>query len=120
MLSSEDILNLWCFLNSSIAWLIREISGRKNLGGGMLKAEATDLKSFPLLFNFNKQEEILQIYETIKKREVSDTINEIETKEHKLIDEIVFEYIGLSIQDRKFIIEELKNKITSRSIKSKT
>ena len=43
------ILRLWLFLNSSLGWLIREISGRKNLGGGMLKAEANRFKIFPNL-----------------------------------------------------------------------
>ena len=120
LLSKEDILNLWCFLNSSILWLIREIAGRKNLGGGMLKAEATDLKAFPLLFNFNKNDEILKVYEKIKTREVLDTINEIDTNEHKLIDEIVFNHLELNDYDRNFVINELKNKIKNRSAKSRT
>ena len=34
------------YLNSTLGWLIREISGRKIFGGGMLKAEASDLKSY--------------------------------------------------------------------------
>ena len=50
VLSDENKLNLWCYFNSSLCWLIREISGRKNLGGGMLKAEAVDLGYFPCYF----------------------------------------------------------------------
>ena len=43
---------LWAFLNSSLAWLFREVTGRRNLGGGMLKAEATDMKMLPVGFRF--------------------------------------------------------------------
>ena len=38
---------LWLYLNSSLVWLFREIAGRKNLGGGLLKAEATDMAGLP-------------------------------------------------------------------------
>ena len=44
---------LWAYMNSSFVWLYREITGRKNLGGGMLKAEATDLKTLPLGIDFS-------------------------------------------------------------------
>ncbi|MFB6307241.1 MAG: Eco57I restriction-modification methylase domain-containing protein, partial [Flavobacteriales bacterium] len=50
-INSEEIFNLWILLNSSVGWLLRETSGRKNLGGGMLKAEAVDLSYYPLYLN---------------------------------------------------------------------
>jgi len=34
------------YLNSTVGLLICEIFGRKNLDGGMVKAEASDLKSY--------------------------------------------------------------------------
>ena len=48
----EDILKVWIFCNSSAFWLIREIAGRTNLGGGMLKAEAVDIRNIPILYQF--------------------------------------------------------------------
>lgn len=45
---ADKVNNLWLFMNTTLFWLLREISGRKSLGGGMLKAEAVDLKQFPL------------------------------------------------------------------------
>ena len=47
---------LWAYMNSTLVWLYRETTGRTNLGGGMLKAEATDMKSLPIGFvlNFGK------------------------------------------------------------------
>lgn len=119
-LSDEQLLNMWCFLNSSIAWLLREISGRKNLGGGMLKAEAVDLKAIPILYNLNAQNDIVSIMKILNRREVFDTLTEIETEEHKKIDKIIFDYLELNDKERKYILDELKNKIINRSNKSKT
>ncbi len=114
------ILNLWLFLNSSIAWLIRELSGRKNLGGGMLKAEAVDLKYYPVYFDFDKHETITNILNTIESRQAIDTLEEIETPEHKEIDNIVFSFLGLSKTMQDQIVVLLKRKILERQEKSKT
>jgi uncharacterized protein YfkK (UPF0435 family) len=119
-ISEEILLNLWLFLNSSVAWLIREISGRKNLGGGMLKAEAIDLKYFPLYFNFKNFEQIRSIFNLVKDREVLSPIDEINSKEHSIIDKIVFDFLNINNQDRENLISNLKHKILQRSSKSKT
>lgn len=71
---SDDVFRVWLFCNSSFASLLRECSGRTNLGGGMLKAEATDMKFFPLLYKFSNMEEIKNIYEQAKSYEVSGNI----------------------------------------------
>lgn len=118
--SKEMQLNLWLFLNSSIAWIIREITGRKNLGGGLLKAEATDIRDIPIYFDFSKADYINTIYEELKKRQALSTIEEIETPEHKKIDKIVFDYLGVMNNQRKIIIEQLKKHILDRVAKSKT
>jgi hypothetical protein len=116
----EYKINIWLFLNSSIAWLWREISGRKNLGGGLLKAEATDLRALPLFFNFKDHKEIIRIYDDLKKRNAKDTLYEIETEEHMRIDDLIFNYLGLSINSRKKVIGLLKYLLENRYRKSKT
>jgi adenine-specific DNA-methyltransferase len=118
--SEELIFNLWLFLNSSTAWLLREISGRKNLGGGMLKAEAVDLETIPVYMDFRKPEEIKMIFHKIKDRQVMTTVEEIDTDEHKQIDQIVFDYLDLSEDLQKNIIDTLKSKIIEREKKSTT
>ena len=118
--TEEYKINIWLFLNSSIAWLWREISGRKNLGGGLLKAEATDLRALPLFFNFKDHKEIIRIYDDLKKRNAKDTLYEIETEEHRRIDDLIFNYLGLSINSRKKIIGLLKYLLENRYRKSKT
>jgi len=118
---NESIMwNLWLFFNSSILWLLREISGRKNLGGGLLKAEAVDLRTLAVYFDFNKTNEIKKIFSVIRKREVLKTLEEVESQEHKEIDSLVFDYLKIKSHDRERIIQFLKNTIASRAAKSKT
>ena len=119
--ATEEIkMNLWCFLNSSVAWLLREVSGRKNLGGGLLKAEATDLKNIPVYFDFGASEKIKKVYERLRTRQAKPTLEEIETEEHKMIDDIVFGYLDISDTKRAELVAELKQVISRRSAKAKT
>jgi hypothetical protein len=118
-ISEKVKLNLWLFFNSSICWLIREVSGRKNLGGGMLKAEAIDIKSFPVYLNLSCEEKIKKIYSTLKNREAFESLKEIETKEHKEIDNLIFGYLNISFKERGKIINLLKTKIFERRKKSR-
>ena len=102
--NSEMHYCLWVYLNSSFVWLFREITGRKNLGGGLLKAEATDMKMLPIDFNFDFEREAKQVFEMLKDREPLPVSKEIYTDEHLLIDDIVADYFGF--QDR---IEDIRN-----------
>lgn len=119
-LNSTIALNLWLFLNSSIAWLLREASGRKNLGGGLLKAEAADLNQFPIYFEFGMSSEIQDVYNRLKGREALKTIVEIDTPEHAKIDDLVFTFLKVSDSLRLRTIDTLKNKISERNKKSRT
>lgn len=119
-ISDDVIMNLWLFLNSSIAWLLREVSGRKNLGGGMLKAEAIDIEPLPIYFDFNREGEIRAIFTRVKNRQLLTTSEEIYSPEHKQIDEIVFNYLGISDDLQSKIIFELHSKIVNRDKKSTT
>jgi len=120
IVSEEEKFNLWLFLNSSVAWLLREVSGRKSLGGGLLKAEATDLRSFPIYFDFKNLSAIKEVYTSIKKRQALDTIDEVITPEHQKIDKIVFDYLGLSKANRETIVRTLQETIRKRKAKSRT
>jgi len=117
---SPIALNLWLFLNSSIAWLLREVSGRKNLGGGLLKAEAADLSQFPIYFEFDKFSEVMNVYARLKNREALETIAEIDTPEHTRIDDLVFTFLKVPEGLRTQVISTLKNKVSGRNKKSKT
>jgi type I restriction-modification system DNA methylase subunit len=119
-MSEEEQLNLWLILNSSVCWLWRELSGRKNLGGGMLKAEAVDMKSIPIYMNLNSMRDVKSIFGQLQQRHALETIAEIDSAEHRKIDRLVFEYLGLSQKQSDRIVALLKSTISSRTKKSKT
>ena len=118
--NDKVILNLWLFLNSSIGWLIREISGRKNLGGGLLKSEASDLKNFPIYFDFKEDKLIKNLVSKLSKREAQSPLEEIYSPEHQLIDSIVFSYLQINEINQKKYIDYLYNKISQRMYKSRS
>lgn len=85
---------LWVYLNSSLVWLFREVTGRKNLGGGMLKAEATDMKTLPIEFDFNFVDEAKAVFKVLGNRAPLPLSQEIRTDEHLAIDRMVLNYFG--------------------------
>ena len=86
---------LWAYMNSSMVWLYREITGRKNLGGGLLKAEATDLKTLPLAYDFNFAGEARAVFDKLAKRAPLPVEQEVCTDEHLAIDQVVSRFFGL-------------------------
>ena len=119
-LTEMEKLNLWLFCNSSLLWLLREYTGRCNLGGGMLKAEATDLKTIPLCFNFGEDSEIKNIFKLAKNYCTPGKIEiAINSDLHKRIDKIVYSYFGLE-QENNFVTEMLVTRFNWRNKKSKT
>ncbi len=118
--NDDEVLSVWLFCNSSLLWLLREYSGRSNLGGGMLKAEATDLKSLPLYFVFTEMALIRDIYARAKTYVVPSKIEEaLSAPLHLEIDRIVFKSLGIQGADT-FVRNELIRKVRMRMAKSKT
>lgn len=115
----DDLLRIWLFCNSTICWLIREKFGRKNLGGGLLKAEAVDLKEIPLYFNFDKIDEIKHLTELYGDRKAKNALEELNEGMHKKIDILVFDYLNLSEQMKTYVINEFTFLISDRTQKSK-
>lgn len=113
ILNRMIVNNLWCFFNSTVFWLLREISGRKNLGGGLLKSEATDLDSFPVYMNLNISKDIL--LQKVLSEKVDKADNEIDKQSHKIIDKIIFDYIELEMWERKECIDQFKHLINVRT-----
>ena len=106
---------LWVYLNSSFVWLFREITGRKNLGGGLLKAEATDMKMLPIDFNFDFAADAKIVFANLKNREPMPVAKEVYTKEHLLIDDLVATYFGFQgkVEDiRSALIDQVNFRLT--------
>lgn len=117
MYIENEVLNLWCYFNSSLFWLLREVSGRKNLGGGLLKSEATDLKAFPVYMELNlKKEMFISLFE----RDANETIGEILSKDHQIIDAKIYDYLGFNEDYRTKCKEYLRKAIVFRSTRAGT
>ena len=95
---SDTHYSLWAYLNSSLAWLFREVTGRKNLGGGMLKAEATDMKMLPVAFDYDFAAEAKSVFEMLRHREALSVWDEVDTREHRMLDEMVSGFFGISAE----------------------
>ena len=116
---TDDIIRLWLYMNTSLFWLIREIVGRTNLGGGMLKAEAVDIKPFAILFPINITEEIKTLFNSAREVVVANAQEEIYTEMHKRIDKIVYDFLELTTEEREYINRLLIEKIDARYDKTK-
>ena len=93
---SDTHYGLWAYMNSSLVWLFREVTGRRNLGGGLLKVEATDMKYLPVGFNFDFAQEVKEVFNILQGREPLPVSEEVYTEEHLLIDEIVSKHLGFA------------------------
>lgn len=115
-MSDNEKLNVWLFCNSSLFWLIRELTGRTNLGGGMLKAEATDMKSVPICFDFGVNGSI-EDFVADEKRILNTNIEEtLSTRLHRRIDDVVLSFMGYK-QEEDFITSSLVSSIHARTKK---
>ena len=114
-----DILNIWLFCNSSLLWLLREVTGRTNLGGGMLKAEATDLRSIPICYDFKEIDKIANLFHQLTNYPISTNLIEtLDDPYHKAIDEIVLSALDLK-DEKNYINQQLINMVSNRMKKSK-
>ena len=99
-------------------FLYRELSGRKNLGGGLLKSEAADIKQMPLYFPIADKETILSIAGEIGKP--VNLSERLETSVQKKIDELVFSYFEIVPKFQSKILNELLRVFRLRLTKAKS
>jgi hypothetical protein len=92
---NDVVLNLWLFLNSTFFWLLREVTGRKNLGGGMLKSEAVDVANIPVYVDLGMSDLRRSLWETMRGRKVLPILEEITTDAHLAIDGLVAQPLGI-------------------------
>lgn len=117
---ADKVNNLWLFMNTTLFWLLREISGRKSLGGGMLKAEAVDLKQFPLYFDFINTNKTNELIEQAENKKVLNSLDEIETEFHKQIDDLFYAELNIPTNIQEYIKRKFIEKFNARTQKSTT
>jgi len=130
---------MWLNLQSTFLLLVRELYGRSNLGEGALKTEGIDIKKFPILrcelFSTKEELYIKKIATNLRQREILSCFEEfgINRKQpirsqkpnplpdRKALDDIVFDAIGLTQDERNevywSVCELVKNRLEkARSI----
>ncbi len=128
VVKKSDIQYLCLMLNSTLTWFFVEVLGRKGLGGGAIRLVKIDLVNLPVL-NFTalrnqKAEDIFSKFKKFIERQVFSVFTELgfdPTKsireqepnplpDRKALDDIVFDALGLTEEERKevyFAVAEL-------------
>ena len=121
-------------LNSTITWLFIEILGRRGLGGGGIRLLVEDLKIAkilvdPSLFTQNKKQEIIAIFQKMAVRTITNINSEVKltnsgnieiASDRKAIDEIVFDALELTNEERNSVYTNLLDLVGARVQKSKS
>ena len=115
----EDVIRMWAYMNSSLFWLIREIAGRKNLGGGMLKAEAVDIKAFAVLLPLGNVDKLKELYDIAGEQKIQNVSEAILEGLHNQIDEIVYDCLGIGKKEQMYIRNLLMETVNSRYMKTR-
>ena len=118
-ITEAEKLSIWLFCNSSLLWLLREITGRTNLGGGMLKAEATDLRGLPIAFDFDYVR-ASELYANLRGKSFNTDLSiTIQSHEHKSVDDFVLSQLGLTAE-KDYIVQALMARVKGRMKKSQS
>lgn len=122
---------LCCILNSTLSYLLIEVLGRRGLGGGAIRLVKKDLIDFPVL-NIKENDNLIKIYSNMCKRKLNSVMGEIKIippstknsqsieviEDRKIIDNILFDYLGLDQNERNEVYFTLCELIKKRNEKA--
>jgi len=134
LLIKEDPEIICCILNSSLYILLKEIYGRVGLGLGTLKFEVIDAKNLPFLELNYKFKKGLFLFRKLFKREILSVFQEFgldsdkpireqepnPLPDRKELDDIVFDAIGLTEDERKEVYWAVAELVQNRLKKAKS
>ncbi len=113
---------LAAYLNSSLFALTKELYGRVNLGEGVLTIYGPDWKVMPVLnlecLTQSQKSSLEKAFIKLSKRDVLSVEKEIEMRDHKDLDDIIFDILDLSKSERQEILESLKELVKDRYTKA--
>jgi hypothetical protein len=125
----ENIQPIFNCLNSSYITLFRELYGRSNFGGGVLKTQKPDLKKFPVLLSINGDFRVLRrkTESIFKECDIDPTldipISEQEPNplpDRKELDDVVFDALELTEDERKEVYRAVCQLVWNRISKAKS
>ena len=86
----------------------------------MLKAEATDLAALPLYLELQETDILRRLARALEMREARESILELDTEEHRILDNLVFDFLDLRANRRNQIVDSLRNRLRERAEKART
>ncbi len=121
----ESVAKAMCaVLNSNLYALFAELAGQKGLGEGANAMMVYDVERMPVIDLSKLDKQTLKALEKaldrLSRRDLGTTLEEINADDHKALDEIVFDVLGLSQKERKEVYSSLKDLVTERTTKAKS
>lgn len=117
-ISNEMYMALWAYTNSSVFWLFRELTGRHNLGQGLLKSEATDMNRLPMpIGKISLNPELEKVFNLHKGKSPSKTVELITDPLHIKLDQMIFDSLEIDEEIRIKIVRQLEFQINTRTKK---
>ena len=117
-ISNEMYMALWAYTNSSIFWLFRELTGRHNLGQGLLKSEATDMNRLPMpISKISLNPELDKVFNLHKGKSPSKAVELITDPLHIKLDQMIFDSLEIDEEIRTKIVKQLEFQINTRTKK---
>ncbi len=121
-------------LNSTTTWLIKELHGRKVLGEGGLSSLGIDLIGIEILNPENITDQIYFFFSKLKQREIYSIFTELgfdpnkpireqepnPLPDRKALDDIVFDALGLTEEERKEVYWAVAELVKNRLEKAKS
>jgi len=105
-------------LNSTLGILQREVLGIKGLGGGAIKFAAADVAQFQILPDM-PEEAIRSIFLRMSARTILDIEGELEQKDRRELDAVIFDQLDLPPQDREKIYSDTLAMVLGRRDKAR-
>ncbi len=111
-------------LNSTMQCLVTELYGRVNLGDGLLTTYGPEIQRFlmidPTKLGDVKEKEITKVFDAMSKREVKSIYDEVNMKDRRALDDIIFDALGLTQGERDGVYEAVVDLVRKRLEKAKT
>ncbi|CAG1011503.1 hypothetical protein ANRL4_04427 [Anaerolineae bacterium] len=111
-------------LNSSLFAFLKEVMGKANFGGGVLKTDGNDIKLFPCIrLTSLTQDEVARltsVFDGTVNEVVGSIRDEIQKDKRQQLDDVVFDLIGLSRDERRAVYEELIALVSQRVEKARS
>jgi type I restriction-modification system DNA methylase subunit len=112
---------IWAFFNSALGWLLTELHGRSSMGGGMLKADPTDIRKMQVVAPDRFRKSILPMLKDLLKRPVGTVEEESVAQDRRIIDDYILgTLLGLSPQEQEEVREAVKDLVKTRLQKAQS